>query len=151
MWPAEAKHCPCLDSNHLLNRESLEEIRFLTYFKRDSFSPMSLILLWQPDLRRMLSTLIFEATVQRVNLRCHLPGMSVEDTKGYIAHNLHVAGAANALFTDSAIEIIHDYTQGIPPSLNNVCWASLLAGFAERKRLIDDYTARVVIEQEFAF
>jgi hypothetical protein len=29
--------------------------------------------------------------------------------------------------------------------------ASLLAGFAERKRLIDDYTVRVVIEQEFAF
>jgi len=27
----------------------------------------------------------------------------------------------------------------------------LLAGFAERKRLIDDYTVRVVIEQEFAF
>jgi general secretion pathway protein A len=73
------------------------------------------------------------------------------NSKGYIAHHLHVAGAANALFTDAAIEIIHDYTQGIPRKINNVCLASLLAGFAERKRLIDDYTVRVVIEQEFAF
>ena len=46
---------------------------------------------------------------------------------------------------------IHDYTQGIPRKINNVCLASLLAGFAERKRLIDDYADRVVIEQEFAF
>ena len=140
-----------IDEGHLLKREMLEEIRFLTNFKMDSFSPMSLILLGQPELRRILSTQIYEAIVQRLNLRFHLPGMSLEETKGYIAHHLHVAGAANALFTDAAIEIIHDYTQGIPRKINNVCLASLLAGFAERKRLIDDYTVRVVIEQEFAF
>jgi general secretion pathway protein A len=52
--------------------------------------------LGQPELRRILSTQIYEAIVQRLNLRFHLPGMSLEETKGYIAHHLHVAGAANA-------------------------------------------------------
>jgi type II secretory pathway predicted ATPase ExeA len=36
--------------------------------------------------------------------------MSLEETKGYIAHHLHVAGAANALFTDAVfgkIKVIH--------------------------------------------
>lgn len=70
-----------IDEGHLLKREMLEEIRFLTNFKMDSFSPMSLILLGQPELRRILSTQIYEAIVQRLNLRFHLPGMSLEETK----------------------------------------------------------------------
>ena len=70
--------------------------------------------------------------------------------KGYIVHHLNVAWVTNALFTDAAIEIIHDCTRGIPRKINNVCLVSLLAGFAERRRLIDDHTVRVVIEQEFA-
>ena len=140
-----------IEEGHLRKREMLEEIRFLTNFKMDSFSPMSLFLLGQPELRRILSTQLYEASVQRLNLRFHLPGTALEVSKGYIAHHLYVAGAANALFTDAAFEIMHDYTLGIPRKSNNVCLASLLAGFAERKRLIDDYTVRVVIEQELAF
>ena len=55
------------------------------------------------------------------------------------------------MFTDATIEIIHDYTQGIPRNINKVCLASLLAAYAERKRLTDDSTVLVVMEQEFAF
>ena len=89
--------------------------------------------------------------MQRLTLRFPLPGMSLEETKGNIAQHLQDAGAATALYTDAALEIIQAYTPPIPRKLNNVCMASLLAGFAESKRLIDDYTVRVVIEQEFAF
>lgn len=139
-----------IDEGHLLKREMLEEIRFLTNFRMDSFSPMSLILLGQPELRRILSTQIYEAIVQRLNLRFHLPGMSLEDTRSYILHHLKVAGVTNALFTDAAIEAIHEYTQGIPRKINNVCIACLLAGCSQRKRLIDDHMVREVIENEFA-
>ena len=34
-----------IDEGHLLSKEMLEEIRFLTNFKMDSYSPMSLVLL----------------------------------------------------------------------------------------------------------
>ncbi len=37
-------------------RDMLEEIRFLTNFRMDSFSPMSLLLLGQPELKRILNT-----------------------------------------------------------------------------------------------
>jgi general secretion pathway protein A len=139
-----------IDEGHLLGREMLEEIRFLTNFRMDSFSPMSLILLGQPELRRILSTQIYEAIVQRLNLRFHLPGMSLEDTRGYIEHHLRVAGATSALFTDAAVEVIYDYTQGIARKINNLCLACLMAAFAGRKRFVDDHMVRVIIEQEFA-
>ena len=75
-----------IDEGHLLGREMLEEIRFLTNYRMDSYSPMSLILLGQPELRIILSKQIYEAIVQRLNLRFHLLGMSMEDTQNYIVH-----------------------------------------------------------------
>jgi len=139
-----------IDEGHLLSREMLEEIRFLTNFKMDSYSPMSLILLGQPELRRILQMQIYEAIVQRVNLRFHLPGMEQSETAKYIDHHLKVAGVQNALFTEDAIEVIHEYCSGIARKVNNVCVACLLDAFAGRKTLIDDRMVKVVLENEFA-
>lgn len=139
-----------IDEGHLLSKEMLEEIRFLTNFKMDSYSPMSLILLGQPELRRILQMQIYEAIVQRVNLRFHLPGMEPEETAKYIGHHLKVAGVQNSLFTEDAVEVIHEYCGGIARKVNNVCVACLLDAFAARKNLIDDRMVKVVLENEFA-
>lgn len=128
----------------------LEEIRFLTNFRMDSFSPMSLLLLGQPELKRILNTIIYEAIVQRLGIRFHLDGMGRDETKGYIAHHLKIAGVTNELFTDAAIDAIHEFTQGIPRKINNLCCASLLSGFGGRKSLVDDHLVHQVITSEFA-
>jgi len=138
-----------IDEGHLLGREMLEEIRFLTNFKMDSYSPMSLILLGQPELRRILQMQIYEAIVQRVNIRFHLPGMELGETKGYITHHIRLAGVQNPLFTEDAIDVIHEFCSGIARKVNNVCTACLLDAFARRKNLIDDRMVRVVLENEF--
>lgn len=139
-----------IDEGHLLSKEMLEEIRFLTNFKMDSYSPMSLILLGQPELRRILQMQIYEAIVQRVNLRFHLPGLELTETAKYIDHHLKVAGVQNSLFTEDAIEVIHEYCSGIARKVNNVCVACLLDAFVGRKTLIDDRMVKVVLENEFA-
>ncbi|MCL4513996.1 MAG: AAA family ATPase [Firmicutes bacterium] len=139
-----------IDEGHLLGKEMLEEIRFLTNFRMDSFSPMSLILLGQPELRRILQMQIYEAIVQRLHVRFHLPGMEKQETKGYISHHLKIAGVTNPLFTDDAIEVIHDFTGGIARKVNKVCTACLLDACTQRKILIDDRMVRVVLDNEFA-
>lgn len=139
-----------IDEGHLLGKEMLEEIRFLTNFKMDSYSPMSLILLGQPELRRILQMQVYEAITQRVNLRFHLPGMELDETRGYITHHLKIAGVQNVLFTEDAVEVIHEYCGGIARKINNVCTACLLDAFARRKSLVDDHMVRVVLENEFA-
>ena len=139
-----------IDEGHLLSKEMLEEIRFLTNFKMDSYSPMSLILLGQPELRRILQMQIYEAIVQRVNIRFHLPGMELKETIGYVNHHLKIAGVQNSLFTEDAIEVIHEFCGGIARKVNNVCTACLLDAYAARKTLIDDRMVKVVLENEFA-
>ena len=111
---------------------------------------MSLLLLGQPELKRILNTQIYEAIVQRLGIRFHLDGMSRDETQGYIAHHLKITGVTNEIFTDMAIDVVHQFTQGVPRKINNVCCASLLSGFAERKSLIDDYLVRQVLEIAFA-
>ncbi len=139
-----------IDEGHLLGMEMLEEIRFLTNFRMDSHSPMSLILLGQPELQRVLRMQIYEAVAQRVNIRFHLPGMDMAETKGYIGHHLKIAGVQNPLFTEDAMDEIHEFCGGIARKVNNVCTACLLDAFAQRKNLIDDRMVKVVLENEFA-
>ena len=50
--------CVC-DECHLMNREMLEEIRFLLNFRMDSYNPMSLILVGQSELKEILKKQIY--------------------------------------------------------------------------------------------
>lgn len=138
-----------IDEGHLLRREMLEEIRFLMNFRMDSFSPMSLILMGQPELRATLQAQAYEAISQRVNVRFHLPGMSQSETLGYIQHHLKVVGVERSIFTDDALHLIHEFSGGIARKINNLCTSCLLHAFAKSKNLVDDRMVRVVLENEF--
>ena len=138
-----------IDEGHLLGREMLEEIRFLMNFKMDSFSPLSLILMGQPELRATLQTQAYEAIAQRVNVRFHLPAMTQNETAGYVQHHLKVVGVDRAVFTDDALYLIHEYSGGIARKINNLCTSCLLHAFAKSKSLVDNRMVRVVLENEF--
>lgn len=122
-----------VDEAHLLDREMLEEIRFLLNFRMDSYNPMSLILVGQPELRRILQLQVYEAIVQRVNLRYHLPPMERKEVKDYVAHHLKTAGISSAIFTDDALDVVYEYAGGITRKVNNVCLACLMAATVEQK------------------
>jgi len=138
-----------VDEAHLLNKEMLEEIRFLLNFKMDSYNPMSLILVGQPELKRILQLNIYEAITQRIGLRYHLAAMDKSEMTEYIRHHLKVAGITNQLFTDSAQQILFEYSGGIARKVNNVCLASLLCAATRQNQLIDDHLLKEVLENEF--
>lgn len=147
----ESKRIPVviIDEGHLLGRDMLEEIRFLMNFKMDSFSPLSLILMGQPELKMTLQTQIYEAISQRINIRFHLIAFSREETAAYIQHQLRVVGVERSIFTDDAIHLIHEYSGGIARKINNLSTSSLMHAFAKAKSLIDDHMVRIVVENEF--
>jgi len=140
-----------VDESHLLSREMLEEIRFLLNFRMDSYSPLSLILVGQSELRDTLSKQVYEAISQRVQVRYHLPPFERKDTEGYIGKHLVNAGRTLELFSDAAIDIIHEYTGGIARKINNVCATGLLYAMNQKKRMIDDYMISHVIEMELTW
>jgi len=54
-----------------------------------------------------------------------------EDSMGYIAHRLRVAGREEPIFTQHATRMIHRLTGGIPRLINQLCDTALTYGYAE--------------------
>ena len=138
-----------VDEAHLVSIELLEELRLLTNEAMDSTSEFALILSGQPTLRQRLNLTQLNALSQRVALRCRLKGLSLEETAGYIRHHLSLAGRSDPVFSDDAIALIHSSSAGIPRRINNLGVQSLIAGFLERKGIIDESSVkRAVAEME---
>lgn len=138
-----------VDEAHLLSREMLEEIRFLLNLRMDSYSALSLILVGQTELREMLKLRVNEAIAQRVDIRFHLQALRKEETIAYIARHLAAVKAPGEIFTQAAVDLIHEYCGGIPRKVNKVATACLMASPGQNQKLIDDHLVRVVIESEF--
>lgn len=136
-----------VDEGHLLQGDMLQEIRFLTNFQIDSISPLSLIIVGQPELRATLQMRLFKPITQRMNIRYHLAGLGLTETHNYVDHQLQVAGAQHPVFTAEAIDSIHAHTRGIAREINNVCTACLLDAVVRQEKLIDAMdVARILTE-----
>jgi type II secretory pathway predicted ATPase ExeA len=135
-----------LDEAHLLTQPMLEQLRLLFSDKMDSQSLATLVLVGHPDLRRTLHLSVHEAFTQRLAVRYHLGPLDLQETIGYIKHQVRLAGyTAGTLFTDDAIQRIFEYTKGIPRRINQVCTTALMAGLIDQKSVLDESTLRKAI------
>lgn len=138
-----------VDESHLLDKSMLEEVRFLLNMQMDSYSPLSLIIVGQSELKEQLKLQVNSAIVQRIDLKCHITPFDNIETMNYINHQVKISGVEHEIFTKSAIKIIHDYTGGIARKINKLCLLSLQAGASQDQKLIDDHLIRDVINIEF--
>jgi type II secretory pathway predicted ATPase ExeA len=137
-----------LDEAHLLTQPMLEQLRLLFSDKMDSQSLATLVLVGHPDLRRTLHLSVHEAFTQRLAVRHHLGPLDLQETIGYIKHQVRIAGyTAGTLFTDDAIQRIFEYTKGIPRRINQVCTTALMAGLIDQKSVLDETTLRKAIAE----
>ena len=112
----------------------------------DSKSLAALILIGQPDLKRMLQLNTLQAFAQRITIKAHLEPLSLEATLAYIHHHLKVAGfKQDLLFADDALQRIADYTQGFPRRINQLAIAALIAAASDKKKIVDDAAVRKAI------
>ncbi|WP_201776455.1 hypothetical protein [Streptacidiphilus carbonis] len=73
--------------------------------------------------------------------------MSREETAGYIKHHITIAGRQDTLFSDDAVELIHLAGRGLPRSVNNIAWQSLIAAFTQDKAIVDESSTRLAITE----
>ena len=76
-----------------------------------------------------------------------LKPFSREETRLYIEHRLRFAGWAGdaPLFTEEALTLIADHSEGIPRNINNLCFNSLSLGFGLQRKPLDGNIVREVI------
>ena len=96
----------------------MEEIRLLSNFDFDTKSIVQFVLSGHKLLQNRLANLENEALRQRITLKFHLQGLTLEETCGYIRHQLTIAGSNAALFTDSVMIKIYEDSKGILRMIN---------------------------------
>jgi len=141
-----------IDESHLLTGEQLEAVRMLTSHDLDSGSPLTILLIGQPTLRRRLRVGDMAALDQRIQLRYHIPApaLTLPEAGGYIRRHLEYAGRSDTLFSDDAVRTIHTHARGLPRAINRLAITALLAACAAGKTIADESAARAAIAEEAA-
>ena len=126
-----------IDEAQSLSLDALEEIRLLSNLQDGSTMLLQIMLVGQPELKDRLKSPSMASLTQRIAVNYHLKPFEREETAQYIAHRLKTAGGRTDLFTDAAIDRVHRMTHGIPRSINILCHAALVYGFADDLTTID--------------
>jgi len=134
-----------IDEAQLLKPQELEELRLFTNFKIDSYSPLTLILLAQPDFTKLVRLKSLEAFRQRLVLRTHLIGLTQQEALYYVKHHLQLAGRTDPLFTDDLTTEIYQQAKGLPRLINTLCYECLYQTYLEKKNLVDMPTLEKVL------
>jgi len=123
-----------IDEAQHLSFDVLEQIRLLTNLETNTRKLLQIILIGQPELFQLVNRQELRQLAQRITARYHLMPLSYKETQAYINHRLQVAGLPGhaQLFTDSAIKLVHKFSQGIPRLINVICDRSLLGIYSQQ-------------------
>lgn len=128
-----------IDEAQLLKVPVLEQIRLLTNLETTTEKLLQIMLVGQPELKKLLARPALRQLSQRITARFHLEALSLAETKAYIYHRLKVAGMPDHQmpFSDSIIKKIHEFSGGIPRLVNVICERLLLGAYAQNRHQID--------------
>ena len=127
-----------IDEAQNLSADVLEQLRLLTNLETDTRKLLQIILIGQPELRRLLARPELEQLAQRVIARFHLDALDEAETRQYIQHRMDVAGLHGPLpFTRDALRRIHSLTAGVPRRINLLCDRALLGAYASGQHRVE--------------
>lgn len=137
-----------IDESHLLERDTIEELRFLLNYRMDSQNPMALILSGQNELWDKLNRQVYAAVRQRIDIKCEIPQFDRAQCEQYIAVHLDYADGRRDIFSDAALDEIYKYSAGTARAMNKVCFHALLSAAQRSKKIIDDHLIQLVVATE---
>lgn len=135
-----------VDEAQNLPQEALEEIRMISNLQSDKDALLQIVLVGQPGLQARLRHPSLAQLRQRIAVSYHLAPLSLGESREYIHHRLQRVGAENSeLFTPEAIECVFQHSGGIPRTINILCDAALVYGYADELASIDGHVIEQVI------
>ena len=127
-----------VDEAQNLQDSVLETIRLLSNYETTHSKMIQIVLSGQPQLVDTLMRPSLVQLRQRIAVLANLEPLDVTETVEYIEHRLRAAGAEDLpIFTREAMELIAERSEGIPRSINNICFNAMLAGYLHRQLMID--------------
>ena len=145
---AQKRFVVVIDEAQDLGEPALELLRVLSNVETQREKLLHFVLSGHPQLAEKLASPQLIQLRQRVSIIARLEPFDAEETRLYIDHRLRVAGYdfAQPLFTPLALDLVADYSRGVPRNINNVCFNALSLGFVKRQQPIDVDVIHEVLE-----
>lgn len=136
-----------IDEAQNLDEPVFEVVRMLSNFETPREKLMHFILAGQPQLAEKLDSPGLLQLRQRISIIARLKPFSADETQLYIDHRLRVAGYdfKRPLFTNKALAMIAEHSEGIPRNINNVCFNAISLGSVNKQKTIDEDVIREVL------
>lgn len=126
-----------IDEAQNLSDDVLEEIRLLTNLETATEKLLQIVLTGQPELEEKLKRPQLRQVRQRITISCRTKALTIEETFGYVAERLRIAGVnGEPVFSKEAIETVHLYSRGIPRVVNLLCEHSMINAYVDSLRPI---------------
>ncbi|MDT8319432.1 MAG: AAA family ATPase [Xanthomonadales bacterium] len=130
-----------IDEAQNLSPEALEQVRLLTNLETAKDKLLQMVLLGQPELRQLLQRQNLRQLAQRITARYHLSPLNEAETRAYVTHRMHVAGARQHPFTASALRALYQRSSGVPRLINIIADRALAGAYS---RELSTVTAKLV-------
>jgi type II secretory pathway predicted ATPase ExeA len=122
------------EAQMLQGREVMEELRGLLNLEVPGRKLLTFILFGLPSLEQCMA--LDEPLRQRVAVRYALGSLDRGTMADYIEYRMRVAGVSEQLFEKDALDLIFQYSRGIPRVVNTICNNCLLEGYLAKRRKI---------------
>ncbi len=120
-----------VDEAQRLNHKLLEEIRLLSNIELHDRKLINIFFVGQTEFNETLMDPRNRAVAQRITVKYAIKPLDKEETGQFIKHRLKVGGTEKEIFEDSAVEVVHNFSKGIPRLINIVCDHALLTAYAQ--------------------
>ncbi|MEE9339433.1 MAG: AAA family ATPase [Methylococcaceae bacterium] len=125
-----------IDEAQNLSLDVLEQVRLLTNLETVKTKLLQIILVGQPELKKILENPELRQLNQRITARYHLKPLSLAETQKYIKHRLKICGGNTNIFNRSATKKVYKLSKGIPRLINVICDRSLLGAYVENTEFV---------------
>lgn len=133
-----------IDEAHVINQKRvLDELRMLLNLQSDNLFLLTLIMVGQPPLLQKIDVL--QPLKERISMKYHLTPLDQENTAKYIRYRLTQVGGREDTFTDDALPLIFEYSNGLPLRVNNLCDRCFLMGMMQKTQNVDAEVVRQAV------
>jgi len=134
-----------IDEGQKISLENLELLRTLLNYETNEYKLLQLVVMAQVELIPRLKRV--RNFIDRACLKYTINPLDEKETRELIEFRLKQAGylGRRSLFTDGAIRLIYEYTQGYPRRIALLCHDALESAVMQDKTLIDSQDIEKII------
>jgi general secretion pathway protein A len=136
-----------VDECHLLSADCLHIIRTISNIETPLEKLVTCLLFGESRLAQRLEHSSYASLSNRIYMRSELRPLTVSEVVQYVKFRLMTAGRLDELFTDPALDALHECSGGICRSVNKLAMLSLIEAADQRSKLVDETIVRTAAKR----